>query len=68
MLKRLVASGMGIGVIPREYVQNSLQEKTLYQLTTDPVLPVRSVGMLLPKHGTMTYALRCFLSLFNIRL
>ncbi len=68
MLKRLVSSGMGIGVIPREYVQESLREKTLYQLPTDPVLPVRSVGMLLPKHGTTTYALRCFLSLFNIRL
>ncbi len=68
MLKRLVSSGMGIGVIPREYVTQSLKEKTLFQLTTDPVLPVRSVGMLLPKTGSTTYALRCFLSLINISL
>ena len=61
LMKRLAVRGMGIGVIPREYVENNLADGTLYEIKTDPDLPARSVGMLLPKHASLSYALRCFL-------
>ncbi len=65
LMKRLVARGMGIGVIPREYAQRELQEKSLFEVRTDPVLPVRSVGILLPKDRPISYALHSFIEYFR---
>lgn len=64
LMKRLVAKGMGIGVIPREYALRELEEKSLLEIQTDPVLPVRSVGMLLAKNAPVSYALQCFINTF----
>ncbi len=65
LMKRLVARGMGIGVIPKEYVARQLTEGELFEVVTDPALPARSVGMLLPKNTPVSYALHCFIEYFN---
>ena len=65
LMKRLVKRGMGIGVIPREYVEKEIAEDAIAPLTTDIPLPVRSVGMLLPKHTPVPYALHCFIEEFR---
>lgn len=65
LMKRLVSRGMGIGVIPRQYVEQMLEEQTLFVLQTDIALPVRSVGMLLPKHKPASYALHAFTENFR---
>lgn len=65
LMKRLVASGMGVGVIPREYIEGMLAERTLYQMQTDIALPARSVGMLLKKNAPVPYALHCFIDEFR---
>ncbi len=65
LMKRLVARGMGIGVIPRQYALRELAEGDLYEVKTDPVLPVRSVGMLLPKDRPVSYALHSFIEYFR---
>ncbi len=61
LMKRLVQRGMGVGLIPREYAVRRLEEKTLFEVKTDPTLPVRSVGMLLKKNAPVSYALHSFL-------
>ncbi len=65
LMKRFVARGMGIGVIPKEYVGREFEEKTLFEVKTDPVLPVRSVGLLLPKDRAISYALHSFIEYFR---
>lgn len=65
LMKRLVASGMGIGVIPREYVADSLRDGTLFEVETTTKLPVRSVGMLFPKNASVSYALQAFINMFE---
>ncbi|MBQ8322772.1 MAG: LysR family transcriptional regulator [Clostridia bacterium] len=65
LMKRLVVRGMGIGVIPREYATRRLEEKTLFEIKTDTALPARSVGMLLPRHAPVSYALHCFIDGFR---
>ena len=65
LMKRLVSRGMGIGVIPREYAYGALQTEELLEIKTDPVLPARSVGMLLPKNQTVSYALHSFIQYFR---
>lgn len=65
LMKRLVISGMGIGVIPREYVAKELEEGTLFEVQTDVPLPVRAVGMLLKKNTPIPYALHCFIDDFR---
>ncbi len=65
LMKRLVVRGMGIGVIPREYAGRALGGKELFEVKTDPVLPVRSVGLLLPKDRPVSYALHSFIEYFR---
>ena len=65
LMKRLVIKGMGVGVIPREYVAQLLEEGTLFEVKTDVALPIRSVGMLLPKHKPTSYALHAFTEAFR---
>ena len=48
LMKRLVKKGMGIGVIPREYAVAEREEGSLFEVSVDPILPARSMGMLLP--------------------
>ena len=68
VMKRLVSKGMGIGVMPREYAEKELEDGVLKVLETDPALSARSVGMVLPKHTTASYALRMFIELFGVKI
>ena len=61
LMKRLVQRGMGIGVIPRVYAKGRLDNGELYEVQTDPTLPARSIGMLLPKNQPVSYALQSFI-------
>lgn len=65
LMKRLVIKGMGVGVIPREYTARCLADGSLFEVRTDPALPARSVGMLLPKNKSVSYALHCFIDYFQ---
>lgn len=64
LMKRLVARGMGVGVIPKEYAIKELEDGLLFELQTDISLPVRSVGMLLSKTAPVSYALHSFIQEF----
>lgn len=64
-MKKLVAEGMGIGCIPREYTKNKLADGSLFELNVTPSLPTRSVGMALPKNANLSFALRSFIALFR---
>lgn len=66
LMKRLVVKGMGVGVIPREYAQRCLEDKALFEVKTDPALPARSVGMLLPRNIPASYEVRAFVKLFDL--
>lgn len=63
-MKKLVADGMGVGCIPREYALNKLADGTLFELNVCPAVPARSVGMALPADVNMTFALQSFINLF----
>ncbi len=65
LMKRLVERGMGVGVIPKEYAKRELAEGRLFEVKTDPVLPARSVGMLLSKDRPISYALHSFIEYFR---
>ena len=65
LMKRFVARGMGIGVIPKEYAAKELAMGELFEVRTDPVLPVRAIGMLLPKGQPVSFALQSFIEYFR---
>lgn len=64
-MKQLVERGMGIGCIPRQYVQKQLKEGTLFALNVFPPLPSRSVGMAVLKSADSPFALRLFMKMFE---
>ncbi|MCD8295922.1 MAG: LysR family transcriptional regulator [Clostridia bacterium] len=65
LMKKLVINGMGIGCIPKEYCTKQLERGDLFVLDTDPALPVRGVGLCLPKNVPMSFAMREFVSMFT---
>ena len=62
-MKQLVAEGMGIGCIPREYALRRMRSGELLELNVSPAMPSRSVGLALPKNANMPFSLRAFISL-----
>ena len=64
-MKKLVAEGMGIGCIPREYMQPEAGDNSIFEIEVSPTMPSRSVGVALPKNTSISYALRAFLELFR---
>ncbi len=64
MLK-LVSKGMGVGCVPREYCGKELASGELFELNVFPALPVRGVGIAVPKQVSASYALKQFISLFG---
>ncbi len=67
LMKQLVISGMGIGCIPREYSLNKLENGSIFELSVTPQMPMRSVGMAVPRGGSRSYALKLFTDLFKAK-
>lgn len=65
LVKRLVAKGMGVGIIPRQYALRELAEGTLFEVATDVALSARSVGMLVPKNRPLSYVAHAFSQVFK---
>ena len=62
---KLAVKGMGIGCVPREYCIEQLTAGELFEVKTSPALPVRGVGIALPKNASATYAVKQFIKLFG---
>jgi DNA-binding transcriptional LysR family regulator len=65
LMVKFAIRGMGIGCVPREYVKKELDSGELFEVNVVPQLPVRGVGIALPKNVPVPFALREFMALFN---
>jgi len=65
LMKKLVIKGMGIGLIPREYCRDELDNGELFELKTTPSLPVRGIGIAISRHLSLSFAMKEFLAMFN---
>lgn len=65
LMLKLAVKGMGIGCVPREYCKKRLDSGELFEVEISPSLPVRGVGMALPKNVPVPFALREFIALFQ---
>jgi LysR family cyn operon transcriptional activator len=51
-------SGLGIGCVPREYVEKELQSNELFELKTQPTLPVRGIGIITLKNAPLNFVIK----------
>lgn len=65
LMLKLACNGMGIGCVPREYAEKEIASGELFEVDVVPRLPVRGVGIALPKNVPVPFALREFIALFN---
>ena len=65
LMLKLAVKGMGIGCVPREYCKKKLESGELFEVNITPSLPVRGVGLALPKNVPVPFALREFIALFK---
>lgn len=54
-------SGLGIGCVPREYVTEELKGGELYEIKTEPALPVRGIGIITLKGAPLNFIIRDFI-------
>lgn len=64
LMLKFAKNGMGIGCVPREYATAMLGNGELFEVDVVPSLPVRGVGIALPKGTQVSYALKQFMSMF----
>ena len=67
LMTELAKNGIGIACIPKEFVSHELEEGTLKEIKTNPSLPTRAIGLALPKHENLTFAVKEFIKLINER-
>lgn len=65
LMIKFAICGLGIGCVPREYAKDELDSGELFEVNVVPRLPVRGVGIALPKNVPVQYALKEFLNMFN---
>lgn len=65
LVTELVKSGMGIGVVTKEYVLNDLKDNCLYEVDVDFLLPSRKLGYTLPKNTIPSYRVKAFIELLK---
>ena len=66
LMIQLAKNGVGIACVPKEYVRRELgEDKTLFEIKTEPQLPARSVGIAFPKGQPVSYACKEFFKMFN---
>lgn len=64
LMIKFALKGMGIGCVPREYAQKYLDSGELFELDVRPALPVRGVGIALPKFVPASFAVKQFVDMF----
>lgn len=65
LMIKLAVKGMGVGCVPREYCVKQLAAGELFELSTEPALPVRGVGIALSKSAPLSFAMREFIAMFK---
>ena len=65
LMLELAKKGIGIACIPKEFVKEELEQGTLKEIKTDPELPIRALGIALPKNESTTFAVKEFLKMID---
>lgn len=58
--------GLGIGCVPKEYVQNELKSGQLFEVKTIPTLPVRGIGLITLRKVPVNYTVKEFIDSIRI--
>lgn len=66
LMLKFARKGMGIGCVPREYAQKFIDSGELFELYVNPALPVRGVGIALPKFVPVSFVVKQFMNLFAL--
>ncbi len=66
LMVELAKNGMGIACIAREFVLHELnEEKSLFEVKTNPSLPSRAIGLVLPKDAKIGNAVKDFIKIME---
>lgn len=63
LVKDMTQIGMGIGYLTREFVERELKDGSLFELTTNPKVPSREIGLVTLKNSYPSFAARAFIDL-----
>ncbi|MCQ2399326.1 MAG: LysR family transcriptional regulator [Clostridia bacterium] len=61
LMTELCVAGTGIACIPKEFVQDEINSGKISEIKTVPTLPVRSIGLAVPKDAEPGFEVKAFL-------
>ena len=65
MLIQLAKIGLGIDCIPREYIKDLLDKGELVEIRTEPAMPTRALGLVIPDNNDMNFCTKEFINLIR---
>lgn len=66
LMTSFAKNGIGIACIPKEFVKHELtEEKSLFEIKTNPNLPTRAIGLAVPKDVELTFAVKEFVNMIK---
>lgn len=65
LMSELAVKDMGIACVPKEFVQKQVEQGILKEIITEPTLPVRAIGIALPKSTEMNFVVKEFVKIVN---
>ena len=65
VLIQLAKIGLGIACIPREYIKDLLDNGELVEIRTEPAMPTRALGLVIPDNNDMNFCTKEFINLIR---
>lgn len=65
LIKEFTKIGLGIGFTTREYINELLDNKTLFEIKTNPKIPTRNIGIVYLKSNTLSKVTNAFIKILN---
>lgn len=65
LVTEFIKSGIGIGLVTKEFVENELKEGSLFEIKTNPIINNRHIGVIYLKNKTLNRCSKELLKLLN---
>lgn len=65
LVTEFIKTGIGIGLVTKEFVSNELNEGTLFEIKTQPIIDNRYIGVIYLKNKSLNHCSKKFLELLN---
>jgi len=65
LVTEFIKSGIGIGLVTKEFIEKELKDQSLFEIKTNPSIEKRHIGLIYLKNQSLNYAAKEFIKLLK---